>query len=33
MRWDESNAEAMMALASLYHSGLWDMYWISVRAA
>jgi hypothetical protein len=33
MRWDQSNAEAMMALASLYHSGLWDTYWISVRAA
>jgi hypothetical protein len=33
MRWDESNAEAMMALASLYHSGLWDTYWKSERAA
>jgi len=33
MRWDESNAEAMMALASLYHSGLWDTYWTSERAA
>jgi hypothetical protein len=32
MRWDESNAEAMMALASLYHSGLWDTYWKAVRA-
>ena len=33
MRWDQSNAEAMMALASLYHSGLWDTYWKSERAA
>ena len=33
MRWDKSNAEAMMALASLYHSGLWDTYWKSERAA
>ena len=33
MRWDQSNAEAMMALASLYHSGLWDTYWKTVRAA
>jgi hypothetical protein len=23
MRWDKANAEAMMALAGLYHSGLW----------
>jgi hypothetical protein len=33
MRWDPSNAEAMMALAGLYHSGLWDTYWKSERAA
>jgi hypothetical protein len=33
MRWDHDNAEAMMALASLYHSGQWDTYWNSVRAA
>jgi hypothetical protein len=33
MRWDKSNAEAMMALASLYHSGLWNTYWKSERAA
>ena len=33
MRWDQDNAEAMMALASLYHSGQWDTYWKSVRAA
>jgi hypothetical protein len=33
MRWDTSNAEAMMALASLYHSGLWNTYWKSQRGA
>jgi hypothetical protein len=33
MRWDQDNAEAMMALASLYHSDLWDTYWKAVRAA
>ena len=33
MRWDSSNAEAMMALSSLYHSGLWATYWKSTRAA
>jgi len=33
MRWDESNAEAVMALASLYHSGLWATYWKSQRVA
>ncbi len=33
MRWDNDNAEAMMALASLDHSGQWDTYWNSVRAA
>ena len=33
MRWDQSNAEAMMALACVYHSGLWDTYWKSERAA
>jgi len=27
MRWDKSNAEAMMALASIYYSGQWDSYW------
>ena len=32
-RWDNDNAEATMALASLYHSGQWDTYWKSVRAA
>ena len=33
MRWDDDNAEAMMALASIYHSGLWETYWKSERAA
>ncbi len=33
MRWDSFNAEAMMALSSLYHSGLWATYWKSTRAA
>jgi hypothetical protein len=33
MRWGESNAEAMMALAALYHSGLWSTYWKSEQAA
>jgi len=33
MRWDQSNAEAMMGLLSLYHSGLWGTYWKSERAA
>ncbi len=26
-RWDSSNAEAMMALACLHDSHLWDNYW------
>jgi hypothetical protein len=33
MRWDKSNAEALMALACLSHSGLWDTDWKSERAA
>lgn len=33
MRWDQSNAEAMMALACLYYSGLWATYWKAERAA
>ena len=32
MRWDKENAESMMALASLYHSGLWHTYWKTERA-
>ena len=33
MRWDKSNAEAMMALACIYRSGLWETYWKSERQA
>jgi len=33
MRWDKSNAEAMMALACVYHSGLWSTYWKFERQA
>jgi len=27
MRWDKDNAEAVMALAGLYSSHLWEKYW------
>jgi hypothetical protein len=33
MRWDEDNAEAMLALAALDHSRLWTDYWKLQRAA
>lgn len=33
MRWDSDNAEAMMALAGIRNSGLWQPYWQSQRAA
>jgi hypothetical protein len=33
MRWDTNNAEAMMALAGIHHSGLWPTYWKSERTA
>jgi len=33
MRWDKDNAESVMALAALHHSGLWRTYWKSQRAA
>ena len=33
MRWEDSNAEAMMALACLSHSGLWSLYWNAERQA
>ena len=33
MRWDSANAEAMMALACIYQSGLWETYWKSERHA
>lgn len=33
MQWDKDNAEAMMALGSLYYSNLWSHYWNNQRAA
>ena len=33
MRWDKDNAEAIMALGSLYYSNLWQNYWTQERAA
>ena len=33
MRWDKDNAEAIMALGSLYYSNLWTDYWSKQRAA
>jgi len=33
MRWDKCNAEAMMALASIYYSGQWDNHWRQLRKA
>jgi hypothetical protein len=33
MRWDADNAECMMALAAIYHSGLWTTHWKQERAA
>lgn len=33
MRWDKPNAESIMALAAVYHSGQWQAYWISERQA
>ena len=32
MRWDKDNAEAIMALGSLYYSDLWENYWTQQRA-
>jgi len=26
MRWDQENAESIMGLAAIYHSGLWQTY-------
>jgi hypothetical protein len=31
-RWDSANAEAMMALACLHDSRLWDNYWVTPNA-
>ena len=33
MRGDKSNAEVMMALACVHHSGLWSTYWESEHEA
>jgi hypothetical protein len=33
MRWDKDNAEAVMALASVYYSDQWDKYWKSRHKA
>ena len=33
MRWDRDNAEAVMALASVYYSNQWDRYWKSRHKA
>jgi hypothetical protein len=33
MRWDKDNAEAIMALAGVYHSNLWQTYWQAQRQA
>ena len=33
MRWDKDNAEAVMALASIYYSNQWDKYWKSRHKA
>jgi hypothetical protein len=33
MRWDSDNAEAIMALGSLYYSNLWTDYWARQAAA
>ena len=33
MRWDLDNAESIMALGSLYYSGLWQDYWAARPAA
>ena len=33
MRWDQENAESIMGLAAIYHSGLWQTYWKTERAA
>ena len=34
MRWDQDNAEAVMALAGLYSSHLWEKYWdVRIKAA
>ena len=32
MRWDRPNAEAIMALAALWHSNPWKPYWNAQQA-
>jgi hypothetical protein len=33
MRWDSDNAEYMLALGAIYHSGLWQTHWKAQRTA
>ena len=33
MRWDKDNAQAVMALASIYYAGQWNKYWKQHRKA
>ena len=33
MRWDKDNAESVMSLGCIYHSGLWNRYWKAQRSA
>jgi hypothetical protein len=33
MRWDKPNAEAIMALAAIRQSNLWDTYWVLQKAS
>lgn len=33
MRWDRDNAESMLALGAIYHSGLWQTHWKAQRTA
>jgi len=33
MRWDQDNAESLMARSGLYRSHLWQTYWNAQRAA
>ncbi|MDD5458174.1 MAG: hypothetical protein PHF37_02110 [Phycisphaerae bacterium] len=33
MMWDKDNAQALMALASVYYSNQWQIYWKAKRKA
>ena len=33
MHWDKDNAESMMALTAIYHSGLWRTFWTQEKSA